>query len=100
MNLWRHEFRLLLRARLSVVALALLAALTIAALAAGLSEVARQRAAIAAIPAAQAEDIGAIAAWAAETGDPGTAAYYSFHLTWDAPSPLAFAALGMRDVAP
>jgi len=100
MGLWRHELRLLLRARLSVVALVLLAVLTIAALAAGLSEVARQRAAIAAIPASQAEDIGAIAAWAAETGDPGTAAYYSFHPTWDAPSPLAFAALGMRDVAP
>ena len=32
--------------------------------------------------------------------DAGSAAYYSFHPTWDAPAPLAFAAIGMRDVAP
>lgn len=30
----------------------------------------------------------------------GSAAYYSFHPTRDSPSPLAFAAIGMRDVAP
>jgi ABC-2 type transport system permease protein len=30
----------------------------------------------------------------------GSAAYYRFHATWDAPSPLAFAALGQRDVSP
>jgi ABC-2 type transport system permease protein len=34
------------------------------------------------------------------TKDAGSAAYYSFHPTWDAPAPLAFAALGMRDVSP
>jgi ABC-2 type transport system permease protein len=100
MTLLAHELRLLLRQRLTVVALALLGLLTIAALAAGMAEVARQRAAIAAIPAAQAEDIGAIAAWIDESKDAGSAAYYSFHPTWDAPSPLAFAALGIRDVSP
>lgn len=100
MILLAHELRLLLRQRLTVVALALLAALTIAALAAGMAEVARQRAAIAAIPAAQAEDIGAIASWVDKEKDAGSAAYYSFHPTWDAPAPLAFAALGMRDVSP
>ncbi len=100
MSLFRHELRLLLRQRLTVVALALLALLTIAALATGLAEVARQRAAIAAIPAAQAEDIGAVADYVDRTKDAGSAAYYSFHPTWDAPAPLAFAALGMRDVAP
>ena len=100
MTLYLHELRLLLRQRLTLFALALLALLTIAALAAGMAEVARQRAAIAAIPAAQAEDIGAIAAWVDQKKDAGSAAYYSFHPTWDAPSPLAFAALGMRDVAP
>ena len=98
--LWAHELRLLLRQRLTVAALLLLAVLTVAALAAGLAEVARQRAAIAAIPAAQAEDIGAIAEWVDKDKDAGSAAYYSFHPTWDAPSPLAFAALGTRDVAP
>lgn len=100
MRLWMHELRLLLRARPAVLGLALLAGLTIAALAAGMAEVDRQRARIAAIPAMQAEDIGAIAAWVDKTKNPGSAAYYSFHPTWDAPSPLAFAALGMRDVSP
>ncbi|AEG47852.1 putative ABC transporter permease [Sphingobium chlorophenolicum L-1] len=100
MSLVAHELRLLLRQRLTVIALVLLGALTIAALAAGMTEVARQRAAIAAIPAAQAEDIGAIAAWVDKSKDAGSAAYYSFHPTWDAPAPLAFAALGMRDVSP
>lgn len=100
MTLLRHEFRLLMRQRLVVVALALLGALTVAALAGGMAEVARQRAAIAAIPPAQAEDIGAVADYVDRTKDAGSAAYYSFHPTWDAPAPLAFAALGMRDVAP
>ena len=100
MILLRHELRLLLRQRLTLMALALLGLLAVAAIAAGLSETARQRAAIAAIPAAQAEDIGAVADYVARSGDAGSAAYYSFHPTWDAPAPLAFAALGMRDVSP
>ena len=100
MILIAHELRLLLRQRLSALALILLALLATAALAAGMAEVARQRAAIAAIPAQQAEDIGAVADFVLRTEDAGSAAYYSFHPTWDAPSPLAFAALGMRDVSP
>lgn len=100
MSLFAHELRLLLRQRLTVAALALLAILTIAALAAGMAEVSRQRAAIAAIPAAQSEDIAAVAAYVDQSKDAGSAAYYSFHPTWDAPAPLAFAALGMRDVSP
>lgn len=100
MNLWRQELRLLLRARLTALALSLLAALTVAAVAAGAVEVARQHGAIAAIAAAQAEDIGAVADYVDRSKDAGSAAYYSFHPTWDAPAPLAFAALGMRDVAP
>lgn len=100
MTLWLHELRLLARQRLAVLSLVLLALLTIAALIAGWAEVNRQRDAIAAIPAAQAEDIGAIAAWVSKEEDAGSAAYYSFHPTWNAPSPLAFAALGMRDVSP
>jgi len=100
MNLLLHELRLLLRQKLTIIALALLAVLTVAALLAGMAEVDRQRAAIAAIPAAQAEDIGAVADYVLQTEDAGSAAYYSFHPTWDAPGPLAFAALGMRDVSP
>jgi len=100
MSLLRHELRLLLRQRLTVIALALLALLTVGALAVGMAEIGRQRAAIAAIPAAQSEDIGAVADYVDRTKDAGSAAYYSFHPTWDAPAPLAFAALGMRDVSP
>jgi ABC-2 type transport system permease protein len=100
MTLWMHELRLLLRARLSVVALILLAILTAAAVTAGMVEISRQRTAIAAIPAAQSEDIAAVADYVDRTKDAGSAGYYSFHPTWDAPSPLAFAALGMRDVSP
>ena len=100
MPLWMHETRLLLRSRLASTALILLTLLSAAAVVAGMAEVARQRAAIAAVAPAQAEDIGAIAAWIDEDKDAGSAAYYSFHPTWDAPSPLAFAATGMRDVAP
>jgi ABC-2 type transport system permease protein len=100
MRIWLHEARLLLRARLVTIALVLLALLSAAAVTAGMMEIARQRAAIAAIPAAQAQDHGAVAASVAKSKDAGTAAYYSFHATWDPPSPLAFAALGMRDVAP
>ncbi len=100
MSLWRHELRLLLRSRLASIALVLLAVLSAAAVTAGMGEVARQRAAIAAIAPAQQQDIGAIAEWIDRDKDAGSAAYYSFHPTWDAPSPLAFAAIGMRDVAP
>lgn len=100
MNLWLHEARLLLRAKLTLVAFALLAALTVAALAAGTAELSRQRAAIATIAAAQAEDIAAVADYVDRSKDAGSAAYYSFHPTWDPPAPLAFAAIGMRDVSP
>jgi ABC-2 type transport system permease protein len=100
MSLFAYELRLLLRQRLSVFALVLLAALTVGAVAIGIAEVERQRAQIAAVPAAQAEDIGAVIDYVDRTKDAGSAAYYSFHPTWDAPSPLAFAALGMRDVSP
>ncbi len=100
MRIWVHEVRLLLRSKLAAFALLLLAALAIGAVVAGMAEVSRQRAAIARIAPAQAEDVGAIADWVTKMKDAGSAGYYTFHATWDAPSPLAFAAIGMRDVAP
>ncbi|REL28192.1 DUF3526 domain-containing protein [Thalassotalea euphylliae] len=36
----------------------------------------------------------------AKQKDYGGAAYYSFHLTYSSPSPLAFAAMGQRDIFP
>ncbi len=100
MTIWIHETRLLLRSRMAVVALVLLAVLSTAAVAAGMAEIARQRTAIAAITAAQDEDVAAIARYVDREKDGGSAAYYTFHPTWDSPAPLAFAAIGMRDVAP
>ena len=100
MNLLLHELRLTLRSRLSAFALVLLAVLAIASVTAGMAEVARQRATIARIQPLQQQDVGAIAQWVTKSKDPGNAAYYTFHATWDSPSNLAFAALGMRDVAP
>lgn len=100
MPIWMHEARLLFRSRLASFAIVLLAALSTAAVVAGIAEVARQRAAIAAIAPAQREDIAAVASFIDREKDAGSAAYYSFHPTWDSPAPLAFAAIGMRDVAP
>ncbi|MBX9663871.1 DUF3526 domain-containing protein [Novosphingobium sp.] len=100
MRLWPHELRLFLRQRIALPALLLMAVLSGASVWAGLAEVARQHEVIARIQPRQASDEAAIAAWAGKEGDAGNAAYYTFHATWDAPSSLAFAALGMRDVAP
>lgn len=96
----RHELRLLLRARLAVGALLLLALLAAASVAAGLAEVRHQQQVIERIAPQQAADVAAISKWVSQIEDPGSAAYYTFHPTWNSPSPLAFAALGMRDVAP
>ncbi|MEI4505260.1 DUF3526 domain-containing protein [Sphingopyxis sp. CCNWLW253] len=96
----RHELRLLLRNRLAAAALLLLALLAAASVAAGLAEIRQQRQVIERIQTQQAADVAAIAKWVSKIEDPGSAAYYSFHPTWDPPSPLAFAALGMRDVSP
>ncbi|MCI4592252.1 DUF3526 domain-containing protein [Sphingobium sp. BYY-5] len=100
MNLIRQELRLLLRARMALVALGLVLLLSAASVVAGMIEIAHQRAVIARIAPQQAEDIAAIAKWVDHEKDAGSAAYYSFHPTWDSPAPLAFAAIGLRDVSP
>ena len=96
----RHEWRLLARSRLSLAAIALLLALAGVAVAAGLGEVAQQRETIARLEPLNRADTAALAQRLSKTRDPGDAAYYSFHAAWDAPSDLAFAALGQRDIAP
>jgi ABC-2 type transport system permease protein len=99
-GLWRHELRLFLRQRIALPALLLMALLSAASVWAGLAEVARQTDAIARIQPQQAEDLAAVAGHALRDADAGNVAYYAFHATWDPPAPLAFAALGQRDVAP
>lgn len=99
-SLWRHELRLFLRQRIAIPALALMALLSIASIWAGMAEIQRQYETIARIQPQQAADVAAIEKWVSVDGDAGNAAYYTFHATWDAPSALAFAAIGQRDVAP
>lgn len=92
-----REARLLLRQRVALIAVLLLAAFATASVALGLASVARERAAIARVVQLQQVDERAVMSFAE---DAGYAAYYTFHPTWDAPSDLAFAALGGRDIAP
>lgn len=100
MSLWLHELRLFLRQRLALPLLLLMFALSAASVWAGMAEVSHQRDVIARIQPEQAADVAAVAAWVSKDGDPGNAAYYTYHATWDSPSDLAFAALGQRDGAP
>jgi ABC-2 type transport system permease protein len=94
--IWEVAFSL--RSRTVLAALSILFALTTLSVGLGLQEVARQEASIDRMIALQKADAEAIKRFASD--DPGSAAYYRFHATWDAPSPLAFAALGQRDVSP
>jgi ABC-2 type transport system permease protein len=92
-----REIAFMLRQRANVLALTILACLASLSVGLGLQDVSKQKAAIVEVIALQKSDTAAIKVFAKEAGD---AAYYRFHPTWDAPSPLAFAALGQRDVAP
>lgn len=100
MNSLLREVRFLLSLRSVVLAICCLFLLTAVSVGAGLAEIARQRATIARIEPQQKADVAAVAAWASKGRDPGDAAYYTFHATWDPPSDLAFAAIGTRDVSP
>ncbi len=95
-HFWR-EVGFLLRQRASVWAVTLLAGLALLSVGLGLHDVAKQKAAISQVIDLQKQDSAAIKVFATEAGD---AAYYRFHPTWNPPAPLAFAALGQRDIAP
>jgi ABC-2 type transport system permease protein len=99
-RLYRQELRLVLRSRSAQASLLLLTALAALAVCIGTLEVRRQHASIERQAALQVEDVDRVTKQNASGEDPGDAAYYTFHATWDPPSPLAFAALGLRDVTP
>ena len=63
----------------------------------GLQEISNQRAEIDRLIEADRIEREVVAK---DQSDWGSAAYYSFHLTYDEPSHFAFAALGQRDVSP
>lgn len=95
-----HEWRLLVRSRLALAALALLLVLSTLAVLSGLREIGRQQQTLEQLAALQEQDLALQQRKHGAGGDAGSAAYYSFHGTWDAPSSLAFLALGLRDAAP
>lgn len=94
-----HEWRLLVRSPASALALGLLLLLASLAVVSGSLEIGRQRDTIARLSALQQQELAALAA-TPPARDAGTAAYYTFHSTWDPPTSAAFLALGMRDSAP
>lgn len=64
----------------------------------GLMEVAAQRETLERLKAA--DEIERAVTTEKNRGDWGSVAYYTFHLTYDPPGELAFAALGQRDASP
>ncbi len=100
MNWLAHEWRLLRRSRLALMALALLLLLSALAVLSGLREVDRQQQTITRLAGLQQQDLAAQARKYTRGGDAGSAAYYTSHNTWDSPSSTAFLALGLRDAAP
>lgn len=100
MNLLHAMYReagLFMRSRSCVAALVLLGLLASIAIGLGHAEVLRQEASIERVRALDAIEREAALAGAPDYGD---AAYAAFHLTWNPPSDLAFAAMGQRDIAP
>ncbi|SFS11779.1 DUF3526 domain-containing protein [Sphingomonas jatrophae] len=95
------ELRLILRSRMGVGSLLLLLLLSSLAVWSGIAQMERQRETIARVSGEQRRDFAGVAATHGKPdGDAGYAAYYSFLLTHDAPPPLAFAAIGQRDIQP
>jgi len=94
---WSRELLFLLRDRTVVVAIAMLALMSVVATSVGLLRVDAQASDIAQMIKADAADR---ALSQAPIGDYGDAGYYSFYVTYDPPAPLAFAAMGQRDTAP
>jgi ABC-2 type transport system permease protein len=96
----RRELRLLLRSRMAVAALALLGMLSLAACLNGFHQVRAQAAAIEQAQTLQGESADLLMARYGREQEPGIISYHRFVLTWDAPAPLGFAAIGQRDIAP
>ncbi len=97
MSALARELAFALRGATVAGAALLLLALAGAAVGLGLQAATRHEAAVARMLELQAADEAAVARFASGAGD---AAYYTFHPVWDEAGPLAFAAIGQRDVAP
>ncbi|MDY0976247.1 DUF3526 domain-containing protein [Massilia sp. CFBP9012] len=102
MNTLKFELRQVAHSRLAVGAVVLLALLCALSVWTGLQAVSQQRAALERIAASHAQDFAAVAAKQLKGGaaEAGSVGYYLPHLTVNPPSPLAFAAIGQRDLQP
>jgi len=96
------ELRQVMHSRLAVGAVVLLALLSALSVWTGLQAVGQQRAALERTAASHAQDHAAIAAKQLKGGpaEAGAVGYYLPHLTVNPPSPLAFVAIGQRDLQP
>jgi len=92
-----REFKFMLRDKAVCVWLSLAFIFSVAAVTLGLNEVSQQRAEIAELTQL---DLIERKATLSDQSDWGSAAYYTFHVTYDPPSDFAYAALGQRDVSP
>jgi ABC-2 type transport system permease protein len=92
-----REWRFLRRDRAAWLWLGLAFIVSLTAVTLGLIEIDNQRKELADL---QTLDAAERAVVLAEQSDWGSAGYYTFHLTADAPSDFAFAAIGKRDVSP
>ena len=93
----RRELKFMFRDKAVWVWCALALVFSAAAVGLGFNEVAQQRAEIAELlELDQVEREVTLS----DQSDWGSAAYYTFHITYDPPSDFAFAALGQRDVMP
>jgi len=91
-----NELRFMLRDRAVWVWLSLAFIFSVASVTLGLNEISQQRAEITELK--QLDQIERKVTLS-EQADWGSAAYYTFHITYNAPSDFAFAAIGQRDVA-
>ena len=94
------ELRLMLHARLARAAILLLLVLSALSVWSGLQATEAQRAALARLESSHRAEFAALAAKHAQGADAGTVAYGTPHLTTNPPPPLAFAAIGQRDLQP
>ena len=93
----KREFGFLSRDRSVLMWMAVVFCLSSVAVWSGMSEIRHQQSTIERLLAADQQDR---LAELSKQSDWGSAAYYSFHLTYLPPSDFAFAALGQRDVLP
>lgn len=94
---WFREGWFLSRDRTAVGALIFLVALSVFSALIGLGKIAEQRQAIDVMIEADAAERATVQSRLSSYGDAG---YYSFYITYDKPSALAFSAFGQRDTAP